>query len=456
MNHAAIRVTDDSRPIPADFPFASKFVTVHGSTMHYVDEGEGKPILFIHGSPASSYLWRNILPHLEGQGRCIALDLIGMGKSDRPDIAYTYDDHLKYLDGFIEALDLGDEITLVIHDWGSMLGFRWASLNPERVRAIAFMEAMVRSLSFRHLPAGIRPAMRLLRIPFFNWLLGGVANMFVKQMLPDLAYRPLSRAIRDHYEADYSTVRSRIAVRTFPREVPFDGFPKHSHDHVTAYIDWLAQSDKPMLVLHGDDGVVIKAEELAWLEENIRHLEVVDLGPGKHFLQEAHPDAIGSAISSWFSRLPTTLEFTMSRFTVRTERPLPTDAATAWEVFGEGFADWASWAPGIDRSTLEGPLSEGVIRVNETPSLGTVRQSLARFDRAARTLAYEMLPELPPPFVAIRNDWVIEEDGSGQSKLVGEATFEIADEAAPMQDKLAGKMGTTLEVFANSFVERLA
>ena len=146
----------------------------------------------------------------------------------------------------------------------------------------------------------------------------------------------------------------------------------------------------------------------------------------------------------------------MSRFTVRTECQLPANAATAWEVFGEGFANWADWAPGIDQSTLEGPLSEGVVRVNQTPSLGTVRQVLVRLDRSARALAYEMLPELPPPFTAIRNDWVIEEDGAGRSRLVGEATFEIQEQAAPMQDKLAGKMGTTLEVFANCLKERLA
>lgn len=149
-------------------------------------------------------------------------------------------------------------------------------------------------------------------------------------------------------------------------------------------------------------------------------------------------------------------EFPMSRFTVRTECQLPATAAAAWEVFGEGFAHWAAWAPGIDSSTLEGPLSEGVVRVNETPSLGTVRQALVRFDRSARALAYEMLPDLPPPFTAIRNDWAIEEVGPGQSKLVGEATFEIRDDAAPVQDKLAGKMGTTLEVFARSLEERLA
>ncbi len=146
----------------------------------------------------------------------------------------------------------------------------------------------------------------------------------------------------------------------------------------------------------------------------------------------------------------------MSRFTVRTESDLPASASAAWKVFGEGFGDWADWAPGIDASTLEGPLAEGVVRVNDTPSLGAVRQTLARFDRSARALTYEMLPELPPPFLRIRNAWVIEETGPDQSRLVGNATFEIRDEAVPMQDKLAGKMGMTLEVFAESLRKHLA
>ena len=295
-------VTEESA-ISAEFPFESRYVEVHGSKMHYVEAGEGAPVLFIHGNPASSYLWRNIIPHVQGQGRCIALDLIGMGKSDRPDIEFTYDDHSKYLAGFIDALGLGDEVTLVIHDWGSMLGFRWASENPDRVRAIAFMEAMVRPLSYADLPGGLKVAMRMLRNPLFNWLAGGVGNVFLRSLLPDLTYRDMSPEVLAHYRADYSTIASRRAVRKFPREVPFDGFPARSYELVTGYIDWIAKTDVPMLLLHGDDGVAIKAPEIAWLRENVAHLDVVDLGRGKHFLQETHPERIGTEISAWFSNL---------------------------------------------------------------------------------------------------------------------------------------------------------
>lgn len=301
--HTSLSVADPSRPTPSGFPFASRYVDVLGSKMHYVEAGEGKPILFIHGNPASSYLWRNILPHVEQQGRCIALDLIGMGKSDRPDIAYSDDDHSRYLAAFIEALDLGDEITLVIHDWGSMLGFRWARENAHRVRGVAFMEAMVRPLSYADLPSSLQVGMRVMRNPLFNWLLVGVGNVFLNQMLPDLTYRQMTPEILENYRRDYPTVRSRIAVRTFPREVPFDGYPARSYELVTSYIRWIAETDVPMLMFHGDDGVAIKAPEVAWLRAHVTNLEVVDLGHGKHFLQETHPDRIGSELASWQARL---------------------------------------------------------------------------------------------------------------------------------------------------------
>ena len=301
--HADALPAPPSTEISADFPFESHYVEVHGSKMHYIDVGEGDPIVFIHGNPASSYLWRNIIPYVQGQGRCIAVDLIGMGKSDHPDIGYTYDDQSRYLEGFIDALGLGDNITLVIHDWGSMLGFRWAKEHPDRVRAVAFMEAVVRPLSYADLPGSLKIGMRVMRTGFFNWLLVGVGNLFLRQLLPDLTHRPMSKEVLAHYRAAFPTVKSRRAVRQFPREVPFDGYPANNYQTVTGYIDWIATTDVPMLLLHGDDGVTIKEGELAWLREHVTHLKVVDLGHGKHFLQETHPDRIGRELSAWFATL---------------------------------------------------------------------------------------------------------------------------------------------------------
>jgi len=149
----------------------------------------------------------------------------------------------------------------------------------------------------------LKIGMRVLSNPVTNWLLGGVANVFLNVMFQDLTLQQLTPEILGNYKADYPTIRSRIAVRTFPREVPFDGFPKCSYDIVTNYIDWIAQTDIPMILFHGDDGVAIKADEVQWLRDSVTNLEVVDVGHGKHFLQETHPHVIGSNIARWRAAL---------------------------------------------------------------------------------------------------------------------------------------------------------
>ncbi len=288
---------------PSAFPFKSKYVEVLGSNMHYIDVGEGQPILFIHGNPASSYLWRNIIPYVSGQARCIAVDLIGMGKSDHPDIPYRYDDQYRYLCAFIDALGIGSNLTLFVQDWGSGLGFRWAHDHAEDVRAIAFMEAMVRPMSYADLPGSLKFAMRLMRTSFFNWLMIGVANLFLRKLLPDLTYKEMSPEVLAYYRSAFPTVASRRAVRQWPLEVPFDGKPADNYAVVMAYLEWLTRTDVPKLLFHGDDGVAIKAPEIAWCRENLSNLQVVDLGPGKHFLQETHPDTIGEELSAWYASL---------------------------------------------------------------------------------------------------------------------------------------------------------
>jgi len=285
------------------FPFESKFVDVHGAKMHYIDVGEGDPILFLHGNPTSSYLWRNIIPHLSSQGRCIAPDLIGMGKSDHPDIPYRYDDHYRYVSGFISALGIGSNLTLVIHDWGSALGFRWAHEHESGVKAIAFMEAMVRTMSLADLPGSLRVAFRMMRSPGIGWLMISVANIFVKKMLPDLTHAKMSPEALAYYAAAFPTVASRKAVRQWPAEVPLDGSPADNATVVEAYREWLTRTEVPKLLFYGNAGVAIKDAEVAWCRENLSNLEVVDLGEGIHFLQETHPEKIGRALSKWYAGL---------------------------------------------------------------------------------------------------------------------------------------------------------
>jgi len=293
----------ETQAISAAFPFESKFVTVHGSKMHYVDVGEGDPVLFLHGSPTSSYLWRNIIPHLSGQGRCVAVDLIGMGKSDRPDIPYRYDDHYRYLCGFIDALGIGSNLTLVIHDWGSGLGFRWANDHEQDVRAIAFMEAMIRPLSLEDMPGSLRMAMRMMRMPGTGWLMISAANMFLKKMLPDLTYAEISSEALAYYRSAFPTIASRKAIRQWPRELPLDGRPADNTAVVEAYRQWLTKTDIPKLLFYGNAGVAIKEAEVAWCRENLSNLDSIDLGDAIHFVQETHPETIGTELSKWFAAL---------------------------------------------------------------------------------------------------------------------------------------------------------
>lgn len=293
----------EAQAISAAFPFESKFVTVHGSKMHYVDVGGGDPILFLHGNPTSSYLWRNIIPHLSGQGRCVAVDLIGMGKSDHPDIPYRYDDHYRYLCGFIDTLGIGSNLTLVIHDWGSGLGFRWAHDHEQDVRAIAFMEAMIRGLSLDDLPGSIRMAMRMMRSPGTGWLMISVANIFLRKMLPDLTYAEMSPEALAYYRSAFPTIASRKAVRQWPRELPLDNVPADNAAVVEAYRQWLSRTEVPKLLFYGNAGVAIKEAEVAWCREHLSNLDIVDLGDAIHFVQETHPDTIGAELSKWYARL---------------------------------------------------------------------------------------------------------------------------------------------------------
>ena len=182
--------------IASDFPFESKFIEVLGSKMHCIDEGQGDPILFLHGNPTSSYLWRNVIPHLISQGRCIAPDLIGMGKSDKPSLSYTFQDHYRYLSSFLEKLEL-DNLVLVVHDWGSGLGFHFAANHPDKIRGIAFMESILRPVSWSDFPKDFKMGFKLMRTPLIGWLMISVMNFFIKKILPQATLRKLSSAEMD-------------------------------------------------------------------------------------------------------------------------------------------------------------------------------------------------------------------------------------------------------------------
>ena len=288
--------------ISSEFPFESKFINVLGSSMHYVDEGEGDPILFLHGNPTSSYLWRNVLPYLIPHGRCIALDLIGMGKSDKPDIDYRFHDHYRYLEGFVEALALKN-FTLVLHDWGSGLGFHYWATNGSNVNAFAFMEAIIKPMNWDAFPIGPRIGFKLFRSPGIGWLMLSVMNMFVTQILPQMTLRKLSAAEIAHYKAPFSTVASRKPVRQWPCEIPLNGQPAEMVELVSAYSLKLQDSALPKLLIYAQPGAVLNAAAVDWCRRNLQNLQTVDVGEGLHYLPEDHPQLIGAELAKWYTSL---------------------------------------------------------------------------------------------------------------------------------------------------------
>jgi haloalkane dehalogenase len=287
-----------TRAISAEFPFESKFATVHGARMHYVEQGSGEPVLFLHGNPTSSYLWRNVIPHVSPHARCIAPDLMGMGKSAKPPSPYRFNDHSWYVEGFIEALAL-DNITLVLHDWGSALGFHYARRHEERVKGLAFMEAIVRPVRWSRFPDDFKTGFKLMRTPFVGWLMISVMNVFLEQIMPKTIVRRLTDEERRRYAEPFPTVASRKPIRQWPREIPIDGTPRDVHQIVSSYSDWLQSTTLPKLLVHATPGGVIRSDTVAWCQEHFPNLETVDVGRGVHYLQEDHPHEIGESLVRW-------------------------------------------------------------------------------------------------------------------------------------------------------------
>ncbi len=288
--------------ISAAFPFEPKYQAVLGSRMHFVEEGEGDPLLLLHGNPTSSYLWRNIIPHLSGLGRVVAPDLIGMGRSDKPDIPYRFVDHARYLDAFIEARGLKN-ITLVLHDWGSGLGFHYAARNPDNIKAIAFMEAVVNTMTWSEIPKEHKLPFKLFRTPGAGWFMISVMNVFVKRFVPQMISRTLSAQEIAAYREPFPTIASRKPIRVWPQEIPFDGTPQDVHEIVATYRRWLEQTDIPKLMLHATPGAIITPTVAEELKAKFPNLESIDLGEGLHYLQEDHPHAIGEGIATWYRGL---------------------------------------------------------------------------------------------------------------------------------------------------------
>jgi len=287
-------------------PFAEKkFIQIKGRRMAYIDEGEGDPIVFQHGNPTSSYLWRNVMPHCNGLGRLIACDLIGMGDSEKLDPSgpdrYTYEEQRSFLHALWEELDLGSKVVLVLHDWGSALGFDWANRNRDRVQGIAYMEAIVMPLAWDDFPEFARDVFRGFRSPAGEGMVL-TNNVFVENVLPGSVMRPLSEAEMAHYRKPFlKPGEDRRPTLTWPRQIPLDGEPADVVKTVAAYAEWLAQSPVPKLFVNAEPGAITAGRARDFCRTWPHQTEVTV--KGIHFVQEDSPDEIGAAVADFVRRL---------------------------------------------------------------------------------------------------------------------------------------------------------
>lgn len=292
--------------VSSEMPYAHKFIEILGSQMAYVDAGAGDPILFLHGQPTSSYLWRNIMPHLEDQGRVIAPDNIGFGKSDQPALAYTFGDHYRYIEAFIEKLALTD-ITLVVHDWGSGLGLHYAAQHPDRIKGIVTMESIIAPLipakSYDAMPKELGDFFRTVRDPETGRKLLIEENFFVEGALPGFIVRPLANDAHNVYRQPFQTETSRVQVNQWPNKMPIGQVPRETHDIVTAYNAWLAETEVPWLFLYATPGALNPPAAADYWAARAKNIETVYIGAGLHYVQEDQPYAIGRAISDWHRRI---------------------------------------------------------------------------------------------------------------------------------------------------------
>lgn len=284
---------------------SKQYLEVHGRRMAYVETGRGAPIVFQHGNPTSSYLWRNIMPALADLGRCIAVDLIGMGDSDKLDDSgpdrYRYVEHREYLFAALAQLGLDAEVTLVLHDWGSALGFDWARQNAEKVRGIAYMEAIVRPVTWQEWPDAARDIFQAFRSEAGEAMVLD-KNLFVERVLPGSILRKLSdEEMREYRRPFAQTGEDRRPTLTWPRQIPIDGEPADVVAIVQANAEYLTTSEVPKLFVNAEPGAILTGPQREFCRRFPHQTEVTV--PGVHFVQEDSPAEIATAIREWLTRL---------------------------------------------------------------------------------------------------------------------------------------------------------
>lgn len=305
--HAGAQAPDENDPRAGvfrdDFPWQSRYVNINGHSIHHIDEGQGDTFVFLHGNPTSMYLWRNVMRYVEPHGRIVALDNLGFGESDQPrDQDYTFQMHYDYLEAFIEELDLRD-ITLVVHDWGSVMGLNYARLHEDNVRGVVFMEAIIPP----RFPIGEAGGMGEMFTRFRDEEEGRELlidqNLFIEQiLLGSPRTREFSETEKAAYREPFTDPSTRYPIYMWPNELPIGGEPERNVVVVEAVGDWLRESKVPKLLQYASPGALISPESAAWMTENYRNLEAQFVGYGGHYIQEDAPQAIGRGIADWHRR----------------------------------------------------------------------------------------------------------------------------------------------------------
>jgi haloalkane dehalogenase len=292
--------------ISASMPYGKCFKSIKGKSIAYIDVGDGAPIVLLHGNPTSSYLWRNVVPHLEGIGRVIVPDLIGHGDSEKlPDSEgperYSFEITYEYLAGLLEELNITEDVTLVIHDWGSALGFHWAKHHPEAVKGIAYMEAIVCPVTWDDWPESARGIFKGFRSNKGEDLVLQ-RNMFVEAVLPSSVIRQMGEEEMNQYRKTFTRVADRQPTLNWPRQIPIDGEPPHMVDLVTSYGEWMASNQElPKLFINADPGSILtgKVRKFCRTWPNQKEVTVA----GTHFIQEDSPAEIGIAVAEWLKTI---------------------------------------------------------------------------------------------------------------------------------------------------------
>ena len=287
--------------------FASnkKRISINGKHLAYTESGSGDPIVFLHGNPTSSYLWRNITPYLESQGRCVCIDLIGMGDSDKLDNpdenSYRFEEHYHYINTAIESLTNGENITFVLHDWGSALGFNWCYHNPELVKGIAYMEAIVKEMTWEDWSDEAKGIFQGFRSDAGESLVLE-KNYFVERVLPGSIIRKLSEEEMEEYRRPFiNEGEDRRPTLSWPREIPINNHPENVCAIVNRYAEWMLTNDLPKLFINAEPGAITTGRIRDFCRSWKNQTEITV--KGIHFIQEDSPDEIGNAISSWYKNI---------------------------------------------------------------------------------------------------------------------------------------------------------